>query len=355
MGVGGVAATEDFVIVSSRDTADKSDWFEVLDAESGVPLFKLTYPAALQLDYGNSPRVTPVIHGSNLFCLGAQGHLHCVSLTSGEVLWKRHLVEDLGGTQPQWGYAVSPICIDDQIIFQPGGLEASWVSLSISTGDVVWRAKGRPAAYATPIVIEHRGLKQLIAYDSDSLGSWSVTDGHRLWEFKPPVPKDFNVPTPVIVNNRIFVVTENNSARLYSIVASPKDASLSLQLESSSDSLSDDSQSPVRIGNWVAGIDRDLVVLDPSNGLREVARFADASLQSYNTMIVDEDRVWVCTGRGTQLLLQVKTTGIIELGRFQAMEEAGEIYAHPAFCNGVLYVRGPTWLDAYSINGDNRN
>ena len=94
-------------------------------------------------------------------------------------------------------------------------------------------------------------------------------------------------------------------------------------------------------------------VLDPLRQLKELARFADVALQKYCSLIVDEDRVWVCTGNGTQILFRIDSKGITEIGRFQPLDEAGEIFSHPAICNGVLYLRGPTWLDAYAIGVDN--
>lgn len=354
-GIGGVAATDEVVVVSSRETDDKADLFEVLDAESGISLNKMSYRSEIELDYGNSPRTTPVIYDGCAYCLGAQGQLVCLDLETFGVLWKLHLVDDLGGKMPQWGYSVSPVCVDDQLIVQPGGLEASWVSLNLKTGKVLWRAKGRPAAYASPIVIEYRGRKQFVCYDAISLGGWSTSDGKRLWEMKPEIPKDFNVPTPVLVENKIVLVTENNGARVFSMVAGQTDEPMSLKLEASSELLSGDAHSPVRVGKWVVGVDRDLVVLDPLDELKEVARFSDVALQKHCSLIVDEDRVWVCTGNGTQILLRIDSKGITELGRFQAMEKSGEIFSHPAFCNGVLYLRGPTWLDAYSIGGDTDN
>ena len=146
---------------------------------------------------------------------------------------------------------------------------------------------------------------------------------------KPEVSRDFNVPTPIVVEDRIFVVTENNGARVSSIkqadmtkpadMAKPADMTdkndfaFTLALESSSDLLSGDSHSPVRIGKWVAGIDRDLVILDPLDGLMEIARFEDKSLQGYVSLMVDGDRIWASTGDGTQLLLRVSVGAIEEL------------------------------------------
>ncbi len=337
------------------------DWFEVLDAESGISLFKLTYPSESELDYGNSPRVTPLIVDSKAYCLGAQGQLHCLDLESGKVLWKQHLVEDLGGKLPQWGYAVSPILVDQKLIVQPGGLEASWVALHPESGQVLWKSKGRPAAYASPIAIVYQGKKQLIGYDSISLGGWSPDDGKRLWEMKPEVPKDFNVPVPILIQNKLCVVTENNGARVYSFESieqtndrsSGNSVDYSLKQEAVSDLLGGDSHSPVRVGNWMVGVDRDLVVLDPLDQLNEVARFSDPALQKHCSLLVDGDRVWVCTGNGTQILVRIDSHGIQELGRFQPLQEQGEIFSYPALCDGVLYLRGPTWLDAYAIREEN--
>ena len=156
-----------------------------------------------------------------------------------------------------------------------------------------------------------------------------------------------------MVQNKIFVVTENNGARVYSIEPTTGEYPYSLKLEASSDLLSGDSHSPVHVGNWVVGVDRDLIVLDPLDQLKEVARFSDVVLQKHCSLIVNEDRVWVCTGNGTQILLRVDASGVSELGRFQALDGVGEIFSHPAINNGLLYLRGPTWLDAYSICGDN--
>ena len=349
-GIGGVAATEEFVVVSSRDANDQADLFAMLDAESGVPIWQFSYPSPLQLDYGNSPRVTPLITDTAVYCLGAQGQLHCLALETGEVLWKKDLAGDLKGRMPQWGYAASPKLVNNQLIVQTGGLEAAWTSLEPDTGKVIWTTVGRASAYASPILLEHRGNMQIVSYDAISLGAWSVENGKRLWEMQPEVPKDFNVPTPVLVKNKIFVVTENNGARTYSLHPSTSgEFPFELQLESSTDLLSGDSHSPVRVGTNVAGIDRDLVVLNPDNQLNEVARFSDPALQKYCSLLVDEDRIWICTANGTQILVGVQNDSIVEIGRFQSMNESGEIFAHPAICNGVLYLRGPTWIDAYRL------
>jgi hypothetical protein len=257
------------------------------------------------------------------------------------------MVEDLGGKMPQWGYASSPIVFGNNLIVQPGGLETSCVALELSTGKVVWKSAGRQAAYASPIGIQSNGKEQWINYDFNSLGAWEAIQGKRLWEMKPEEDKDFNVPSPVLIDDKIFLVTENNGARLYQLPYGTEGPSATIQLIAQSDKLLHDTNSPVRVGKWVAGVDGTLVVLDPHRSLATHAEFEDPALNGYCSIIVDENRLLVTTTKGTILLLEVSSGGIKELGRMKLDTSDGDILAHPAFHEGTFFVRGPLWIDAY--------
>jgi hypothetical protein len=56
-----VAATREFVLVSDRGLRDTADVWTCLAADTGKPVWTHRYPAPGNLDYGNSPRATPVI------------------------------------------------------------------------------------------------------------------------------------------------------------------------------------------------------------------------------------------------------------------------------------------------------
>lgn len=344
-GVGGVAATEDLVVVSSRDIQDQSDVFKVLDAETGLELIALKYSAVANLDYGNSPRATPLITETHIYCLGALGHLNCIDIETMKVVWTKHLVKDLGGKLPIWGYASSPLLVDGKLIVQPGGLESGWVALNPDDGSVLWKTPGRAVAYSSSIVAEIGGIRQFINYDATSLGGWSVATGERLWELIPETPRDFNVPTPVVVDDRLFLVTENNGARTYEFANGQ--LSKGPQQTAHSDELTGDSHSPVRVGSYVVGVDSGMVVLDPSKELSVHARHSDKALEKYVTFMVEEDRLLATCGDGTVLMFRVDAQGVHELGRFDSTQEPGEILAHSAMCDGVFYVRGPKSVTAF--------
>ncbi len=93
-GLGGVAATKDFVLVSERGLNDSFDVFKCLKADTGEELWALRHPTTGQLDYGSSPRATPLIVNDLVYLFGAFGHLHCVELKTGNIVWQLDLRDE---------------------------------------------------------------------------------------------------------------------------------------------------------------------------------------------------------------------------------------------------------------------
>lgn len=150
-GLGGIAATEKFVIFGDRDVDDFHDVFRCLDAETGEQLWQVERLAIGSLDYGNSPRTTPLIaDNGRVYCLGAHGDLLCLNLTDGDVIWEHNLREKFGspGELP-WGYCGSPLLIGNNLIVNPGAANASIVALDSQTGDVVWQCPGEQPSYGS--------------------------------------------------------------------------------------------------------------------------------------------------------------------------------------------------------------
>ncbi|WP_298859048.1 PQQ-binding-like beta-propeller repeat protein [uncultured Gimesia sp.] len=88
-GLGGIASTSENVIFGDRDLTDQKDVFRSLSARDGKLQWRLEYDAPGELDYGPSPRATPLIYNDLVFLLGAFGHLHCVERLTGKILWKK--------------------------------------------------------------------------------------------------------------------------------------------------------------------------------------------------------------------------------------------------------------------------
>ena len=150
-----MAATKEYVVVSSRDFTDKLDFFRCFDAKTGEPKWTVLYPAMGALDYGNSPRATPLIRKGLVFTLGAFGHLQCLDLKTGAVRWRKDILFEYGVERKLVrGTTASPLIVDDKLIVNPGGPESSLIALDPQTSELVWKSPGGPFAFASFDLLE---------------------------------------------------------------------------------------------------------------------------------------------------------------------------------------------------------
>ena len=221
-GLAGLSVSEGRLLVAERDLGNQNDVVRCLDANTGEPLWRAEFPATGKLDYGEAPRATPVAKDGRVFVLGAFGDLRCLDLKSGKPLWHRQLIKDFKAKLPTWGTCSTPLLVDGMLIVNPGAPDAALAALDPATGRTLLENRRQAAAYASFICAELGGRRQVIGYDQHSLGGWDPKTGERLWHLVPPTEGDFNVPTPVVVEGKLVVATENNATRLYGFDPSGK-------------------------------------------------------------------------------------------------------------------------------------
>jgi outer membrane protein assembly factor BamB len=289
------------------------------------------------LDYGQSPRATPVIHEGRAYLLGAFGDLRCVDVANGKVIWKRQLLREFKAELPTWGMCSPPLVVDDLLIVNPGGTNASLVALDCVTGCTRWVTPGNPAAYSAFICGEFGGRRQIVGYDQQSLGGWDVKTGERLWRLVPPTEGDFNVPTPIAVAGSLLVSTENNGTRFYRFDESGRIVN---KPAAEFAGLSPDTVTPVVTRGRVFGAHLGLRCLDLQNGLKQIWVREDAALGDYATLIADNERVLVITLNGELILLDAKSEHYAIISRLRLFEGDVEVYSHPALVGTRLYARG---------------
>ena len=336
-GLAGLSVSGERLILAERDFAEEHDVYRCLNAGNGELLWRVEFPAHGKLDYGQSPRATPVIHESKAYLLGAFGELRCVNVTNGKLIWKRQLPREFKAELPTWGMCSSPLVVDDLLIVNPGATNASLVALDCVTGRTRWATAGNPAAYSAFVWGEFGGRQQIVGYDQNSLGGWDVKTGERLWQLVPPTEGDFNVPTPISVNDGIIVATENNGTRFYRFDAAgriiPKPAGECAEL-------SPDTTTPVVSRGRVFGAHLGLHCLDLQNGLKRVWHRDDDTLGDYATFIADDERVLMITLGGELILLDARADECAVISRLRVFEDDVEVYSHPALVGTRLYVRG---------------
>ncbi len=340
-GMGGLAATDRRVFVGDRDAANRADVFRCLDAATGEELWTVAYPAPGQLDYDNAPRATPLIHDGRVFFFGAFGDLTCANSETGAIVWRVNVrLKFLGLDRLQWGTCTSPLAVDDMIIVNPGTPAASIAALNAATGKVLWQTPGEPQGHGSFIVATLGGTRQIVGHTQTQLHGWDLHTGRVLWSLAPRNPGDFNVPTPLVVGDKLLVASENNGGRLYAFA---DDGTILDDPLCVSAKLNPQMSTPVAVGNLIFCVNGRVDCFDAANGLAQLWTANDRSFTEYGALVASNDRLLV-QGRGGELILMnAHKNGPHILSRVQIADgqadRSAELLTFPALVGKRLYVR----------------
>ena len=356
-GISGVVATEVCVIVADRDRFDTKDIFRCFDAQTGEERWKFSYdaPGRIDPDYGSSPRATPLIHGNRLYTLGGFGHLHCVDLAVGKVLWDNNLPVRFSAKMPKWGYCGSPLLVTgtkNKLIVQPGGAAAQLVAFDPENGEILWQSSGtsKEASYASPICATFSDKPQIIAYDQDALGGYDCETGERIWEHKPKRRGDFNVPTPLVVGERLLLSSENNGTRLFEFDTAGR---IKDEPVAQNNDLAPDSSTAVLWEGKIYGVHHSLYCLN-AESLQTEGTLEDTAFADYASLIAGKTpdgkkRLLVAGINGDVVLIDIDAATLKLAGRIPADGDNATILAHPAVVGNRLYVRSVSKLRCFEF------
>jgi len=152
-------------------------------------------------------RSTPTIVDGLLYHLSGVGNLVCLRTDSGKEVWSVNILERFDGRNITWGLAESPLVIGNLVICTPGGKDVSMAALDRTTGKVAWKCTGAgdKPGYASPILVEHDGLEQIVTAMSESIIGVRASDGELLWRYPHEVYADENITTPLFHNGLVVV------------------------------------------------------------------------------------------------------------------------------------------------------
>jgi outer membrane protein assembly factor BamB len=157
------------------------------------------------MGHGKGPKSTPVISNGRLYTLGISGILSCYDAAAGRLKWRKEFSKEYKATSPLYGTAMSPIVEGGLLIAHLGGQDSgALVAFDAGTGNERWAWKGDGPGYASPIVIDIEGVRQIVTQSQDNVVGVRVSDGQLLWQIPFTTEYTQNIITPVVYKQTII-------------------------------------------------------------------------------------------------------------------------------------------------------
>lgn len=203
-------------LLVTLEQIDQDEAIVCYDAETGSELWRYAYRASFDEAMGGpGPRSTPTIDGDHVFAMGAMGHLTCIDLYSGDLVWQVDTLSEFGISNLTWATSGAPLVRDEFVYVNTGSThDGGLTCFDRSSGEVVWRASkdkwnttgDNAAGYASPMFATIAEVEQIVMFDGKALRGHDIASGNELWSW--PFSNDalVNVAQPIVFDDgRIFI------------------------------------------------------------------------------------------------------------------------------------------------------
>jgi hypothetical protein len=160
------------------------------NAQTGQRKWEYRYSSPIPEGFGPpeqlGPKATAAISGVRMFTLGSLGHLHCLNIDTGEVLWSYDPVKEFKLKPPKTGYTASAIVHMDRVLFTLGSAggtpAAGLVVFHQRTGSFLWRKHELEPIEATGAILKIPPRDLLLLPSSKEFLAIEPLNGPRQWE-----------------------------------------------------------------------------------------------------------------------------------------------------------------------------
>ena len=190
-----------------HDMEKEADTVVCLKAGDGFKVWSHTYPCkTMAMGHGGGTQSTPSVDGDRVWVLNREGHLYCYNATTGKVRFHKNLRKKFRLELPTWGYAASPLVLEEMIVINVGKLIAV-----NRKGKTIWKTrKNYRTGYSTPVEATIDKRKCLLAFNGAGLILLDRKSGKELGFHPWKTQYDVNVATPVVAGNKVFISSGYN-------------------------------------------------------------------------------------------------------------------------------------------------
>jgi outer membrane protein assembly factor BamB len=334
------------VVLHHKVADNDEEQLSIFDAATGKTIDSFAYSRSpYRGQFGSGPRATPAVAGDGQFVsFGITGVL---SVSGGATKqWQADALRQFNATNLRFGMSGSPLIDGDKAIVHVGGKGASLVAFNRKNGEVIWKALDDAASYASPIIIDHAGKREIVVLTAAGVVGLDADTGATHWQFPFKDTLQESSSTPCKIGDLLIV----SSVTLGSVALklTSKDGKPAVEQAWKNTNLSCYFSTPVPVGTDhvymvtgnLAAVMRgqpqaDLCCVETATGKllwkkEKVGKYHAALLRT------GDNKMLLHCDSGDLALIDPNPTEYRELARANV---CGPTWAHPALSDGKLYVR----------------
>jgi outer membrane protein assembly factor BamB len=285
---------------------------------------------------GAGPRATPTLARGMLFTLGAEGLLHRLEPTTGEVVWQADLRDDAAREPPPWGFSSSPLVVDDLVIVHAGGEgDRGVLAYGVEDGQLRWGAPAGGHSYSSPQLSLIAGRTTVPMVTDAGLTLLDPADGAVLWRHEWPF-EQYRVLQPLVIGDATLLISTGMGVGTRRLDLRRDGDGLAAEERWTTRGLKPDFNDYVAHEGFLYGLDPNILAcVDLETGERQWkgGRYGHGQL----LLLPDADQLLVLTEAGAVVLVRAAPTGLEELSRLEVLD--AKTWNHPVLVGDRLYVR----------------
>jgi outer membrane protein assembly factor BamB len=319
-----------------------------IDFETGKQIWRDMYSAAYTMNpaatrHGKGPKSTPIYHAGKLYTLGINGILSCYDAESGKLRWRREFGSKYSATSPLYGTATSPIVDRGLLIAHVGGDDSgALTAFNLETGREVWSWNGDGPSYASPIIVDLGGARQVVTQSQKNLIGIAAADGKLLWSIPFTTAYVQNIITPIIHGQTL--IFSGLDKGVMAIKLRQSGGSWTTEKVWENPEVSFYMSTPVLSGNLLLGMSNKnkgrFVALDANTGK---TLWATSGREGDNAAVLTAGgSLFLLTSDGELIVAKAGGTGFEQLRRYTVAKSP--VWAHPVLAGNRILVKDAEML-----------
>ncbi len=260
----------------------------------------------------------------------------------GSVIWSRNAASDIKAKLPGWGFASSPLVVDDVVIVAIAG---ALVAYNISTGEPVWFGPyGGGDNYSSPHLVTIDGIEQVLLTSGVGVTSFSPSDGMVLWEH--PWPSEGRIVQPAINTDGALLFSAGGGKGMRRIAVAKDPEGWKTEERWSSGGLKPSfNDFVIHKGHAYGFLGPMRACIDIEDGTR---KWRGGRYAGFLVLLADQDLLLILSEKGEVALAKATPDKLEEVAIIHAIE--GKTWSHPVLVNDILVVRNSQEMAAFRLS-----